>query len=79
MITEQEKNVFRILSQSGEGEVVAGYIDRLAEEMVREIVDDEASTMVEMKAARHARRVLTILRDQFVPRGTMQSTPDRLD
>ena len=75
--TEQERKVFSLLAQGGEGEIIANYLERVRIDLLAELVDKEA-TEADIAGAKLNRKLCLALQEALVNRGIITPTPESL-
>jgi ketosteroid isomerase-like protein len=75
-LTQQEKNVFKSLSQSTEGAVVAGYLSRLMRHLTDELVDS-SPTPAQIEGIVLARKTLKDLCGRLEGRDRIEVEAER--
>jgi thymidylate synthase len=78
--TKQEQQVFNSLSQSGEGDVVRKYLERVRQHIASELFENEDSDNTDLEGVRQARKIIDTLSNQFKQRDIITETePERFD
>jgi hypothetical protein len=75
-LTQQEKNAFQSLSQSSEGAIVAGYLDRLIRHITDELVDSRP-TPEQIEGVVIARKTIKDLQGRLIGRDRMSVEPEQ--
>ena len=75
-LEKRERNVFRTLSQSGEGEVLYNYLTRMEQSVLGELIDDKSATLEDVKGARIAREIIGDFKDRLIARDIISTGID---
>lgn len=77
-LTEQEIRVFNSLADSGEGQVLFGYLERLERYLSDQLIDNANTRPEDIAGCRQNRAFIKTFKERFIHRATMGTEPEDL-